>query len=264
MKRPQPSNLSFLLRGTLLFLFACTPAKEGAETAGGEVADTTVAVAASDSTVVEEEVPVTADWANAEAIIMDCGGATDLAGPVQVIAANITDDSLDYNQEPFSDCSGIFHRVLDSLKKRCDDYAYPAKETYRSSRGLGQWYYEQGNFIRVTDPLNMDHLIKPGAVMFYGSPEDGVSTEALFDQGGINHVGVIVSVEKDEEGVVTGYSLFHGQTYGKLASTTDYHKRTYANRTDYPPYGNGRDKWLGVAPIISPDTGDDVASTGGE
>lgn len=208
----------------------------------------------SDTTQASGEVTVTADWANAENLVMNCNGSMDLAKPVGVIATNITHDSLMYNVEPFSDCSGTFHRFLDSLKKRCSDYAYPDKNTYRDSRDLGKWYYENEKFVRVTNALEMGHYIKPGAVMFYGPRKaiiDSLGVESLFAPGGINHVGVIVSVQKDDQGIVTGYSLFHGQRPGKMASTTNYHKREYRNRPEYPPYGNGSEQWVGVAPIIS-------------
>lgn len=179
-----------------------------------------------------------------------------LAIPVNIIAANITKDSLVYNQEPFSDCSGVFLRVLDSLKKRCPNHDFPNPESYRDSRALARWYHEQGKLIRVKTPLEMDTYIKPGVVMFYGgrgAENETLTLDDLFAHGGINHVGVITAVEKDNSGKVSGYSLFHGQRPGKLASTTKYHKREYRNRPNYPPYGNGTEQWVAVAPIVQTD-----------
>jgi len=88
--------------------------------------------------------------------------------------------------------------------------------------------------------------------MFYGPRQANIDTlgvEALFNQGGINHVGVVVAVEKDDKGVVTNYSLFHGQRPGKIASTTNYHNRK-PSRDTYPPYGNGTEQLVGMAPIL--------------
>ena len=213
----------------------------------------------SKNTVTEdskESVTVTGpEYPDGEAVYGPCEETQmNLAVPVKVIADNITADKLDYNVEPFSDCSGIFHRFLDSLELRCPSPAYPDPKQYRSSRELGLWYYKQGNLVLVKDPLNMHKYIQPGAVMFYGPRGVDVSTmtiDELTRPGGINHVGVIVEVKKDDEGVITGYTLFHGQRPGKKASSTNYHKREYKNRSEYPPYGNGTEQWVAVAPIIA-------------
>lgn len=197
---------------------------------------------------------MTVSWDKGNALTANCGGGTlELTDPVRAIANNIADDSLMYDVKPFSDCSGIFHRFLDSLEVRCPDQSFPDPAQFRSSRGVGQWYQDQGKFVRINDPLNMGHLIKPGAVMFYASAQldlNTAETAAFFKSGGIRHVGVITDVATDENGTVTGYTLFHGRTTGKLAASTNYHKRVYANRPNYPAYGNGSDQWIGVAPVI--------------
>ena len=63
-------------------------------------------------------------------------------------------------------------------------------------------------------------------------------------------MGVVTEVKKNEEGLISSYSLFHGQRPGKLASTTNYHQRAYKNRPNYPPYGNGTEQWVAVAPLM--------------
>ena len=263
--------ISFVL-GMCLLTYACRPASKkntnSSQPAAEHVNDKESG--SSDPSVIEESVADGSDknqqptdhtaqsdtrayWADKPLSISCNGRQMMLAEPISRIAKNIENDSLDYNVEPFSDCSGIFHRVLDSLKKRCPTYAYPTK-IYRSSRDIGKWYFEQGAFIRIKNPLEMSVYIKPGAVMLYGGRSistDSLETEALFAPGGINHVGVVVSVKKDEKGIVTAYSLFHGQRPGKRASVTRYHKRTYRNRPNYPPYGNGTEHWVGIAPIVS-------------
>lgn len=44
----------------------------------------------------------------------------------------------------------------------------------------------------------------------------------------IEHVGVVVSVDRDTSGEISGYSLFHGRSPGKPAGITDYHRRDVA------------------------------------
>lgn len=246
-------SLLLCLFGILLFLSAC---------GGSPQAETSTQVA--DEPGQEREKPATPpkpakskkSWENMDGIYSLCAGKkSNLAHPVNLIAQHISEDSLDYNVEPFSDCSGIFIRVLDSLNRRCPGHDFPNPQTYRDSRGLAQWYHEQKLLIRVIEPLDMGKYIKPGAVMFYGGRGmnmDTIQTEDLFQHGGINHVGVITEVKKDKEGIVESYSLFHGQRPGKMASTTKYHKRTYRNRKDYPPYGNGSEQWVAIAPIVKP------------
>jgi len=201
--------------------------------------------------IVPEE-PVIPDWKISDSLVLACGEPINIAGPVNTIAANLENARLMYGQLPYTDCSGTFHRVLDSLKHYCSDFKYPDKDDYRDSRDLGRWYYEQGEYIRIKDALAMSSYIKPGVVMFYGPRQANIDTlgvEALFNQGGINHVGVVVAVEKDDKGVVTNYSLFHGQRPGKIASTTNYHNRK-PSRDTYPPYGNGTEQLVGMAPIL--------------
>lgn len=176
-----------------------------------------------------------------------------LAPNILQIATHLTEQALDYNVEPFSDCSGIFHRVLDSLKLSCKEPAYPSKE-YRSSRDLARWYHERGTLNLVHDPIGMAEKIEPGAVLFYGGrgAEWGAefSVTDITSAGGINHVGVVTAVQKDADGIVQSYHLFHGLRPGKTAQITTYHSRS-PSRDTYPAYGNGGEPWLAVAPIVS-------------
>ncbi|MEO1451884.1 MAG: hypothetical protein AAFV07_20300 [Bacteroidota bacterium] len=254
---------SFRFSGVIIVLallvYACAPSKSAGDTAPDQATTSTPDVdqaAETDAEVDPEPAPAvsTVAWDQGASLTVNCGGAPlDLTNPVGIIAENISQDSLMYDVEPFSDCSGIFHRFLDSLEKRCPDHSYPDPAQFRSSRGVGKWYHEQGKFVRVNDPLNMGHLIKPGAVMFYAGSQfkiDSTETADFFKSGGIRHVGVITAVKTDDEGMVTGYTLFHGRTSGKLAGNTNYHKRVYKNRPNYPAYGNGGDHWIGVAPVL--------------
>ncbi len=266
----KPSITLLTIAIVLVWGFGCKPKTEQAGTATPtdsttikaesldlvEQPDTTQAP--MDSSLVEGSPAVEMDyaaWSELSGLTVDCGGtALDLSVPVNEIATRIEALKLDYDVEPFSDCSGIFHRVLDSMNRRCPQHEYPSPKKYRDSRSLGRWYQDQGAFVRISDPLNQSQYIKPGAVMFYGGRGanlDTMATEAFFKRGGINHVGVVVNVETDDKtGEITGYWLFHGQRPGKKASVTKYHKRKYPTRPNYPAYGNGSEQWIAVAPLI--------------
>jgi len=195
-----------------------------------------------------------AAWASLEGLSINCGGGEmNLAVPVNMVATRLESQNLAYNDKPFTDCSGIFHRVLDSLKRRCPTHDFPDPQTHRDSRSLGRWYHEKGQLVQITDPLKQDSYLKPGAVVFYAKPSVDpltVDAETLFKQGGIRHVGVVTEVEKDASGTIVGYTLFHGRYYGKSAAKTNYHKRD-TGRANYPPFGNGKDHMIAVAPIAS-------------
>ncbi|MCI5141312.1 MAG: hypothetical protein D3909_06210 [Candidatus Electrothrix sp. ATG1] len=160
---------------------------------------------------------------------------------VLTTVASLEARSILYGTGPLSDCSGIFHRVLMGVKKRCPDYKYPPLQQYRDSRDLARWYREQGELIWIKDALKRTDLIRPGMVLFYGH------------QGSVRHVGVVVSVTMDKKGKMISYNLFHG--HGRrgrtAASTTSWHKRK-PTRPGYPPFGNGHQRLIAAARIVRP------------
>jgi hypothetical protein len=165
--------------------------------------------------------------------------------------------SILYGIGPLSDCSGIFHRVLLGVKRRCPDHAYPSPKHYRDSRDLARWYHEQGELILIRNALERPDLIRPGMVFFFG--RGGVRYRnftvkgLLSRRGGIHHVGVVTRVHKDTSGKVISYELFHG--HGRrgrtAASITRWHKRT-PTRAGYPPFGNGREQLVAAARLVRP------------
>ncbi|GAB4402326.1 MAG: hypothetical protein OHK0039_00190 [Bacteroidia bacterium] len=172
----------------------------------------------------------------------------DLEATLGEIVRQLEAAHLAYNVEPFSDCSGIFHRVLDSLALRCPDHAYPDPALYRDSRALARWYHQRGRLVLVQQQAReMDSYIRPGAVMFYSRGGGATTLAELTAPGGIGHVGVVVAVEYDRRGVVSNYALFHGRNPGKPASVTHFHHRRHPR---YPPYGNAAEPWVAVAPIL--------------
>jgi len=208
-----------------------------------------------------EKIPATSEpmvLAKLEQYEIDCAGKRiDLADPVKEIAADITADSLWYDKEPLSDCSGIFHRVLLGMKQRCPAYDFPDPQKYRDTRDLARWYHEHGDLILVQNALASVDLIKPGAVMFFGyrginyTPVNLTVDTLLTRKRGIEHMGVVVSVKKDNSGQAISYELFHGQTHGKIASTTKHHERN-PSRSTYKPFGNAEQQWIAVARLLNP------------
>ena len=105
----------------------------------------------------------------------------------------------------------------------------------------------------VHDALSSSYLIKPGAVMFFGKRgmhyKNFSANDLFLRSRGIEHMGVVVSVEKDKQGRVVSYSMFHGRKNGSIAKVT-LHKRKYYNKS-YPAYGNGSQQWVAMAKIVN-------------
>lgn len=201
-------------------------------------------------------------WLAAEAYTVDCQGERiDLAEPVRTIAAQLEAEQYAYDAANIADCSGMFHRVLRAMKGLCPNHPYPNAYTslrslkYRDTRSLARWYHEQGKLVLIDSlkTLDMARLIKPGAVLFYGyegQPYRDITLPQLFQPGtGINHMGVVVAVEKDAAGRLTHYHLFHGRNPAYPAGITRYHYLS-PTRATYPPLGNGRQPWVAFAPLI--------------
>jgi len=161
---------------------------------------------------------------------------------------------LKHDSSQLQDCSGIFHKVVRKFKREyCPNYDYPDVKNARETRKIAKWYHEQGELILVHDPLEKSPLIKPGAVMFYGyggrQNQDFKAENLFIPKLGINHVGVVVSVVRDAKNQVMRYKLFHGREPGKPSKVTDYHPRKQT-RSYYPPFGNGKEQWVAIAPLV--------------
>jgi len=155
-------------------------------------------------------------------------------------------------------CSGIFQRVLNSVRRDCPEAVGktpPANQV--DSRGQGKWYYKKKALTLIKDPIAQAELIRPGAVMFYGKlSQDFYNTnpvEKLWDkETGIRHVGVVVDVERNEDGEIESYSLFHGRTSGTTSgiSNADNYMHRREAKSNAPSFGNGPDPWVGVAAMV--------------
>ena len=67
-------------------------------------------------------------------------------------------------------------------------------------------------------------LIRPGAVLWFSrqKPAKSGGLQPLFTRQ-INHMGTVVSVERNEAGEVVRYKMYHGRSKGKKARVTEHH-----------------------------------------
>ncbi len=178
----------------------------------------------------------------------------DLLKNIQESAQSL--EGTPYSQANKTDCSGMFHKVLERIKMACPNSILPSINNARSTRDLAKWYHDHGDFRIIRNPKDESDLIQPGAVMFYGYgnrawPYDHhtITLDTLVVQGvGINHVAIITSVKR-ENGVVKFYEIFHGLNPSKPAGTTTSH-RIYNRNPDLPVYGNWKEPWLAVANVL--------------
>lgn len=174
---------------------------------------------------------------------------------LQRLASDYESQHILYRSAPLSDCSGMFHRLLQRMKETFPGFAYPEVAEARSSRALAQWYYDRGALHVIDDAAGSGHLIRPGAILFFGQvgkayphPTIGQLTAS---GTGIMHIGTVVGVEKDEAGNTIAYTMFHARGRGKPASHTRHYFRHPGN-PGLPAFGNWRQQWVAVAYI---DTG---------
>jgi len=181
------------------------------------------------------------------------GRLLNLKDPLSQITSYLESKAIYYNSIPLSDCSGMFHRVLMMLDNQCPGQALPSHKKYRSTRQLAEWYYRKGKLVIIQDALSSSDLIKPGSVMFFGKQgrryRNFTASQLFLRSRGIEHMGIVVAVQRDRTGRVLSYRMFHGRKSGTIAKTT-LHKRIY-NKRSYPAYGNGSQQWVAVARIIN-------------
>lgn len=144
------------------------------------------------------------------------------------------------------DCSGIFHRLLQEVRRSCGSLPGPQVETERSTRGVARWYADNGQLTLIHDAEAQDELIQPGTVMFYGERNvtyGRLSLEETLEK--ISHMGIVMSVSGGSGIEVHHYKLFHGRRSGIPAGET-YHGRRPRNQA-HPPLGCGSQQWIAAA-----------------
>jgi hypothetical protein len=165
-------------------------------------------------------------------------GQTPWAEVVQGVARSFDAQRLRYSSGALQDCSGMAHRMLRKLGGRCEGVDRPAVRKARTSRDLARWYAKRGMLTQIKRPEDADAAMVVGAIAFYLAPRR--AARGGFD--GVHHVGIVVDVERDAQGRVTRYSLFHGRRPGVPAGISTDHTRTRS-----PPLGNGREQLFAVA-----------------
>lgn len=189
-----------------------------------------------------------------QAEFLSCGSSFDMQMHLIAFAEDMERKKVMYNSEVFSDCSGMFIRLLQSLEKECDQYDFLDPKKARSSRDIAKWYYDQGNFLMIKDARKIGHLIQAGAVLFFGrsgKEYDHLNIDLLTSSQGIEHVGTVTEVVKDGAGHVVSYEMFHGRSTGKIAQRTSYHELR-PKRKELPPFGNWNQQLVGIAYVITP------------
>lgn len=179
----------------------------------------------------------------------------DLIATIRKSAKKLT--GTKYSQAKKTDCSGMFHKLLDSFRDECPNVILPTINEARSSRDIAKWYYDHGNFKIIRNPEESGHLIKLGMVMFYGYASQAekynrkkLDINTIIARGkGTNHVAIVTSVEM-KDGVVESYEIFHGRNPKHPAGITTS-RRIYPHRPNTPVYGNGPQPWLAIAEVLT-------------
>ncbi len=183
-------------------------------------------------------------------------GDDQLSNDLSLFAEKTEKDSLWYdnkNPKRLQDCSGIFHRVVNHVRNRCDSYQYPEPDDARSSRSLAKWFHDNNNLTIINDAVKQRNLIKPGSVLFFGrsgQTYNNLTIDRMVEVA-IQHIGVVTEVKKDDNGDVIGYVMFHGRRPGVTAQRSHYHS-IKPPRLGYPPLGNWNQQLVGVAYIMTP------------
>lgn len=198
----------------------------------------------------------------------DCVSGDSFQQRLLRVTENIEAKKYPYRADLGQDCSGIFHKIKDSVdlwtQSQCEDsnFVFPDYDSTRSSRAIADWYYEKGNLTLVEDPMKVRNQIVPGSVMFYSKPGKtytnlniekltGKSNNYSPASGAIMHIGVVVDVTKDEEGNVVQYTLMHGRNERHPASRTDYHKEVQSKNQTLPKFGNWSQQWVAIASVVT-------------
>ena len=186
-----------------------------------------------------------------------CFTGNELKNKLTQYAEQIEAQKLDYVPAKMQDCSGIFFKLIEQFaKKRCSEYKYPSPNSERPARMIAKWYHDNNNFSFIEDVMQSRNLIKPGTVLFYGKPGESYHNMTVDrmtgPSGKIHHIGVVTDVEKDAQGNVIRYVLYHGQTYGKTAGRTHNHTAKGGSRQNYPVFGFGSEQLVAISYLFTP------------
>jgi hypothetical protein len=156
---------------------------------------------------------------------------------VRSVSGALAARHIPYSSGNLADCSGMAHRVLKSLVSRCEDVLKPTLHEARSAAAMAAWYQGRGRLKRTPDLDAIDQALVPGAIAFFSAPH---SRSKQLNQ--VHHIGFILEVERDADGKVLSYTMFHGRSPGIPAGITTDHSRSRS-----PALGNGRESLVAVA-----------------
>lgn len=190
---------------------------------------------------------------------LDCFNTTDvLSEALTQHAIKLEKQNIMYSQVPpedLRDCSGIFFRMTNFVKENCQSYVYPNPKEARSTKTLARWYYNRGNLLIVNNAAKSLDAIKPGAVMFFGQwnkKYTSLNIDVITSSKGIQHMGVVTEIVRNDAGEAIGYKMMHGRSSGKVAKRTLHLKNP-------PPGTSGLGHWkqqlVAVANIMTPKPG---------
>ena len=161
---------------------------------------------------------------------------------VPEIANRLSRDSIWYDARKGTDCSGMMHRLFDSLEQRCSNFELPDRSC-RGSRALAAYYHKIGNLELVSDPHKSAKQVRPGMLLFFSYTPLAKGQKI---PEGICHVGMVTGIQEGpDRNQVIGIELFHGHRPGTVASIStlrDMGKSTKA-------YSNGTQYWVAYAAI---------------
>ena len=133
----------------------------------------------------------------------------------------------------------------------------------RTTRHTAQWYVRRDLFVPIfadrdgskeepsRDLKKHRDWFRPGTVVWFGSTslakKDCESRKTCVDEqiANIHHMGVVASVEYDDNGDPVNYRLYHGRNERHNNGITDKHQWDKS-----PPFGNGSQYVLGISPIV--------------
>lgn len=151
----------------------------------------------------------------------------------------------------FRDCSGIFHRVIQTMEDACPNLLIPPTKV-RSSRQLAAWYTNRGTLTPMTNALlQAPEVLQPGAVVFFGGPNKrhkNVGYQSVVNN--TRHIGIVTSVQHNEAGELVGYQMFHGSSSHRKAVYSQRYRHHPKNKNS-PAFGNGNEQLLAVATLCA-------------
>ncbi|MEM9888373.1 MAG: hypothetical protein AAF849_20935 [Bacteroidota bacterium] len=245
------THLFFIISLFILGLFACQNQSDQSTTAKK---DDATAVTAAEDEKTTDETATTSTTVEKESSIAD------IQQVLQAISENVEADQVMYdskNPKNLADCSGIFHRMIDSVQNRfptLEEDDFPAVNVARGSKQIVKWYHDNGNLTIVDDALAIRNDIRPGTVVFFASkqdPSEKLTIEKL--QKSVYHIAVVTSLEKDENGDLISYRMMHGRSKGKLASRTQ--SASVDDEKGRPPLGNDYSQLVAIADFLPTDIG---------